>query len=67
MMNRLKDGSKFYYNTRTKDYKWSRPDDVVKDHGLLNKEDIQVSSTTTHTPRTTSGHDQTMWSRITDS
>ncbi|XP_056022517.1 ras GTPase-activating-like protein IQGAP1 isoform X2 [Ostrea edulis] len=41
MMNRLKDGSKFYYNTQTKDYKWSRPEDVVKDHGLLNKEEIQ--------------------------
>ncbi|XP_061172402.1 ras GTPase-activating-like protein IQGAP1 isoform X1 [Saccostrea echinata] len=41
MMNRLKDGSKFYYNTHTKEYKWSRPESVVKDHGLLNKEEIQ--------------------------
>ena len=43
MMNRLKDGSKFYYNTKSKTYKWSRPDGVVKDHGQLNKEEIQVS------------------------
>ncbi|XP_078316270.1 ras GTPase-activating-like protein IQGAP1 isoform X2 [Crassostrea virginica] len=41
MMNRLKDGSKFYYNTKSKTYKWSRPDGVVKDHGQLNKEEIQ--------------------------
>lgn len=41
MMNRLKDGSKFYFNTNTKEYKWSRPDGVVKDHGQLNKEELQ--------------------------
>lgn len=45
MMNRLKDGSKFYYNNNTKEYKWSRPDGVVKDHGQLNKEEIQVRYT----------------------
>lgn len=45
MMNRLKDGSKFYFNTNTKEYKWSRPDGVVKDHGQLNKEEIQVRYT----------------------
>ncbi|KAK3096452.1 hypothetical protein FSP39_000292 [Pinctada imbricata] len=41
MMNRLKDGSKFYYNTTTKEYKWSKPDGVVKDNGILTKEEIQ--------------------------
>lgn len=45
IMNRLKDGSKFYFNTNTKEYKWSRPDGVVKDHGQLNKEEIQVRYT----------------------
>ena len=41
MMNRLKDGSKFYYNTNSEVYNWARPDDVVKDHSLLTKEEIQ--------------------------
>ena len=43
MMNRLKDGSKFYYNTHSKEYKWAKPDAVVKDHGILTKDEIQVS------------------------
>jgi hypothetical protein len=44
MMNRLKDGSKFYYNTNSEVYNWARPDDVVKDHSLLTKEEIQVNT-----------------------
>ncbi|XP_063433642.1 ras GTPase-activating-like protein IQGAP1 [Mytilus trossulus] len=41
MMNRLKDGSKFYYNKHQDTFAWARPDDVVKDHSLLTKEEIQ--------------------------
>lgn len=41
MMNRLKDGSKFYYNANSELYAWARPEDVVKDHSLLTKEEIQ--------------------------
>lgn len=33
MMNRLKDGLKFYYNNNIKEYKWFRFDGVVKDYG----------------------------------
>ncbi|KAL3866731.1 hypothetical protein ACJMK2_044012 [Sinanodonta woodiana] len=41
MMNRNKDGSKFFYNTKTGQYAWVRGDDVVKDDSLLTKEEIQ--------------------------
>ncbi|XP_013411467.1 ras GTPase-activating-like protein IQGAP1 [Lingula anatina] len=41
MMNRLKDGSKFYFNTDTLQYAWERPEGVVKDHLLLTREEIQ--------------------------
>jgi len=42
MMNRTKNGSKFFFNTQTMDYLWARTDDVIKDHSLLTKEEIQV-------------------------
>lgn len=42
MMNRNKDGSKFFYNTKTGQYAWVRADDVVKDDSLLTKEEVQV-------------------------
>ena len=42
MMNRLKDGTKFFYNTDTGDHAWTRGDSIIKDYALLNKEDIQV-------------------------
>lgn len=42
VMNRIKDGSKFFYNVHTKEYSWTRPDDVVKDNSILTKEEIQV-------------------------
>ncbi|OWF47735.1 ras GTPase-activating-like protein IQGAP1 isoform X2 [Mizuhopecten yessoensis] len=41
MMNRLKDGSKFFYNTHDQEYAWSRQDGASKDHGLLTKEEVQ--------------------------
>lgn len=41
VMNRIKDGSKFFYNVHTKEYSWTRPDDVVKDNSILTKEEIQ--------------------------
>ncbi|XP_041369796.1 ras GTPase-activating-like protein IQGAP1 isoform X2 [Gigantopelta aegis] len=43
MMNRLKDGSKFFFNIHTGEYLWSRQDGVIKDHALLTKEEIQNS------------------------
>ena len=43
MMNRVRDGSKFFYNIHTQVYAWSRREDVVKDFSLLTKEEIQVS------------------------
>ncbi|CAG2216722.1 Ras GTPase-activating-like protein IQGAP1,Ras GTPase-activating-like protein IQGAP3,Ras GTPase-activating-like protein IQGAP2 [Mytilus edulis] len=36
--NKLK---KFYYNKHQDTFAWARPDDVVKDHSLLTKEEIQ--------------------------
>lgn len=41
MMNRLKDGSKFFYNTHDQEYVWARHDGVNKDHSLLTKEEVQ--------------------------
>ncbi|KAH3833286.1 hypothetical protein DPMN_106592, partial [Dreissena polymorpha] len=41
MMNRTSSGAKFFFNTHTIDYLWSRTDDVVKDHSLLTKDEIQ--------------------------
>ncbi|XP_070211492.1 ras GTPase-activating-like protein IQGAP1 isoform X2 [Littorina saxatilis] len=41
MMNRVKDGSKFFYNINTEEYAWTRRDDVAKDFSLLTKDEIQ--------------------------
>ncbi|XP_052795267.1 ras GTPase-activating-like protein IQGAP1 [Mya arenaria] len=41
MMNRTSSGAKFFFNTQSMDYLWSRNDDVIKDHGLLTKEEVQ--------------------------
>ncbi|XP_012941932.1 ras GTPase-activating-like protein IQGAP1 isoform X2 [Aplysia californica] len=41
MMNRLKDGTKFFYNIETGAHAWTRGDNIIKDYALLNKEDIQ--------------------------
>ena len=43
MMNRVRDGSKFFYNIHTQEYAWTRREDVIKDFSLLTKEEIQVS------------------------
>ena len=43
MMNRIADGTKFFFNTSSLNYKWCRTDDVEKDHNLLTKEEIQVN------------------------
>ncbi|KAK6188369.1 hypothetical protein SNE40_004554 [Patella caerulea] len=42
IMNRLKDGSKFFYNANTGEYAWHRRDDIVKDHNILTKDEIQT-------------------------
>lgn len=41
-MNRVRDGSKFYYNTKTQEYTWARREDIVKDFSILTKEEVQV-------------------------
>lgn len=41
MMNRVRDGTKFFYNINTQEYTWARRDDIVKDFSLLTKEEIQ--------------------------
>ncbi|XP_076443787.1 ras GTPase-activating-like protein IQGAP1 isoform X2 [Babylonia areolata] len=41
MMNRVNDGSKFFYNVHTQEYAWTRREDVVKDFSLLTKDEIQ--------------------------
>ena len=43
MMNRTKEGYKFYFNVNTMEYAWERPKDVTKDHSILTREEIQVS------------------------
>ena len=45
MMNRTKDSFKFFFNTKSMEYTWSRTDDVIKDNSLLTKEEIQVEYT----------------------
>nr|KAG5685671.1 hypothetical protein BaRGS_014478 [Batillaria attramentaria] len=45
MMNRVADGSKFFYNINTQEYAWARRDDIVKDFSLLTKEEIQGVAT----------------------
>ena len=42
MMNRLRDGTKFFYNIHTHRHTWSRTDDIAKDFSLLTSDDIQV-------------------------
>jgi hypothetical protein len=42
MMNRVSDGSKFFFNVHTGRYVWTRTEDVVKDFSLLTKDEIQV-------------------------
>ena len=42
MMNRTREGYKFYYNIENEAWAWERPDGVRKDHSLLTREEIQV-------------------------
>ncbi len=42
MMNRTREGFKFYFNIHTMENSWDRPDGVRKDHSLLTREEIQV-------------------------
>ena len=51
MMNRTKDGFKFFFNTKTMEYTWSRTDDVIKDSSLLTKDEVQVLYDAQHTKR----------------
>uniref|UniRef100_A0A0B7B822 Ras GTPase-activating-like protein IQGAP1 n=1 Tax=Arion vulgaris TaxID=1028688 RepID=A0A0B7B822_9EUPU len=40
-MNRLKDGTKFFYNVNTGSHAWTRGDTIIKDYSLLTREDAQ--------------------------
>ncbi|CAH1797463.1 unnamed protein product [Owenia fusiformis] len=42
MMNRIREGHKFYFNCHNMEYSWERRPDCTKDFSLLNKEDIQA-------------------------
>ena len=42
MMNRTKEGYKFYFNVNTMEYAWERPKEVTKDHSILTRDEIQV-------------------------
>ena len=53
MMNRVREGHKYFFNVHTMEYSWNRPDGVKKDHGLLTKEEIQVVSLSSHQGRNT--------------
>ncbi|KAK2148244.1 hypothetical protein LSH36_507g01001 [Paralvinella palmiformis] len=41
MMNRVRDGSKFYFNVITKEYAFERLEQVKKDHSLVTRDEIQ--------------------------
>ncbi|CAG5135114.1 unnamed protein product, partial [Candidula unifasciata] len=41
MMNRLKDGTKFFCNVNTGAHAWTRGDSIIKDYSLLTKDEIQ--------------------------
>lgn len=41
MMNRVGDGTKFFYNVHTCQYAWTRSDAIIKDFSLLTKDEIQ--------------------------
>ena len=44
MMNRVRDGTKFYFNVITRDYSLERLDSIKKDYSLVTRDEIQVSS-----------------------
>lgn len=44
MMNRLKNGSKFFFNVETMEGSWTKDDQIEKDFSLLTRDDIEVSS-----------------------
>ncbi|KAH9500962.1 Ras GTPase-activating-like protein iqgap1 [Bulinus truncatus] len=41
MMNRVRDGSKFFFNVHTGQHAWTRGDSIIKDYSLLTREEIQ--------------------------
>nr|KAI8756299.1 ras GTPase-activating-like protein IQGAP1 isoform X2 [Biomphalaria glabrata] len=41
MMNRVRDGSKFFYNVHTGQHAWTRGDTIIKDYSLLTREELQ--------------------------
>ena len=42
MMNRTRDGHKYFFNVHTLQFSWERAEGVKKDHALLTREEIQV-------------------------
>lgn len=44
MMNKTKEGHKFFYNVHSGDYSWGKEDSIAKDYSLLTRDDIQVGT-----------------------
>ena len=42
MMNRTKDGHKFYFNVHTMEAGWEKAAGITKDYSLLTREEMQV-------------------------
>ena len=44
MMNRIRDGHKFYFNAHQMAYSWEKIEDMKKDYSLLTRDEIQVKN-----------------------
>ena len=42
MMNRVRDGHKFYFNANKMEYSWEKTEVMKKDYSLLTRDEIQV-------------------------
>ena len=42
MMNRVRDGHKFYFNANEMEYSWEKTEVMKKDYSLLTRDEIQV-------------------------
>lgn len=42
MMNRLKEGNKYYFNVHSMEFAWERHENMRKDYSLLTRDEIQV-------------------------
>ena len=44
MMNRIRDGHKFYFNAHQMAYSWEKMEEMKKDYSLLTRDEIQVKN-----------------------